>query len=127
MSQAISSLMQQRVCSVGLDETVQAVEAQMAAKRLSWVPVLESNGVVLGIISASDLLRFHADKKDPSKVCAWQLCTYKPITVRADATVGEVARLMVEKSIHHVVVTEGADIQGVLSSLDFVRTFIASP
>ena len=127
MSQAISSLMQQRVCSVGLDETVQAVEAQMAAKSLSWVPVLESNGVVLGIISASDLLRFHADKKDPSKVCAWQLCTYKPITVRADATVGEVARLMVEKSIHHVVVTEGADIQGVLSSLDFVRTFIASP
>ena len=127
MSQAISSMMQRQVWSVGLDETVQAVEAQMAAKRLSWVPVLESNGVVLGIISASDLLRFHADKKDPSKVCAWQLCTYKPITVRADATVGEVARLMVEKSIHHVVVTEGADIQGVLSSLDFVRTFIASP
>ena len=127
MSQAISSLMQRRVWSVGLDDTVQAVEAQMAAKSLSWVPVLESNGVVLGVISASDLLRFHADKKDPSKVCAWQLCTYKPITVRADATVSEVARLMVEKSIHHVVVTEGADIQGVLSSLDFVRTFISSP
>ncbi len=127
MSQSISSLMQRQVWSVGLDETVQTVEAHMAAKSLSWVPVLESNGVVLGIISASDLLRFHADKKDPSKVCAWQLCTYKPITVRADATVGEVARLMVEKSIHHVVVTEGADIQGVLSSLDFVRTFISSP
>ena len=127
MSQAISSMMQRQVWSVGLDETVQAIEAQMAAKSLSWVPVLESNGVFLGVISASDLLRFHADKKDPSKVCAWQLCTYKPITVRPDATVSEVARLMVEKSIHHVVVTEGDDIQGVLSSLDFVRTFISSP
>ena len=127
MSQAISSMMQRQVWSVGLDDTVQAIEAQMAAKRLSWVPVLESNGVVLGVISASDLLRFHADKKDPSKVCAWQLCTYKPITVRPDATVSEVARLIVEKSIHHVVVTEGADIQGVVSSLDFVRTFISSP
>ena len=127
MSQPISSLMQRRVCSVGLDDTVQAVEAQMAAKGLSWVPVVEPNGVVLGVISASDLLRFHADKKDPSKVCAWQLCTYKPITVLPDATVGEVARLMVEKSIHHVVVTEGADIQGTVSSLDFVRTFISSP
>ena len=127
MSQPISSLMERRVWSVGLDDTVQAIEAQMAAKRLSWVPVQESNGVVLGVISASDLLRFHADKKDPSKVCAWQLCTYKPITVRPDATVSEVAGLMVEKSIHHVVVTEGADIQGVVSSLDFVRTFISSP
>ena len=127
MSQPISSLMQRRVWSAGLDDTVQAVEEQMVAKRLSWVPVLESNGVFLGVISASDLLRFHADKKDPSKVCAWELCTYKPITVRADATVSEVAALMVEKSIHHVVVTEGAEIQGVLSSLDFVRTFISSP
>ena len=91
------------------------------------MPVVESNGVVLGVISASDLLRFHADKKDPSKVCAWQLCTYKPITVLPEATVSEVARLMVEKSIHHVVVTEGAGIQGTVSSLDFVRTFISSP
>ena len=81
----------------------------------------------LGVITASDLLRFHADKKNPLKVCAWQLCTYKPITVRPDATVSEVAGLMVEKSIHHVVVTEGADIQGVVSSLDFVRTFISLP
>ena len=127
MSQSISSLMERRVWSVGLDDTVQSIEAQMAAKGVSWVPVRESSGVILGVISASDLLRFHADKKDPSKVCAWQLCTYKPITVRPDATVSEVARLIVEKSIHHVVVTEGADIQGVLSSLDFVRTFIASP
>ena len=119
--------MERQVWSVGLDDTVQSIEAQMAAKGVSWVPVQESNGVVLGIISASDLLRFHADKKDPSKVCAWQLCTYKPITVRPDASVSEVARLMVEKSIHHVVVIEGADIQGVLSSLDFVRTFISLP
>ena len=50
-----------------------------------------------------------------------------PITVRADATVSEVAGLMVEKNIHHVVVTEGADIQGVVSTLDCVRTFIPSP
>jgi signal-transduction protein with cAMP-binding, CBS, and nucleotidyltransferase domain len=126
MTQPISSLMQRRVWSVGFGDSVQAVEAQMVAKSLSWVPVLDSD-VVLGIISGSDLLRFHADKKDPSKVCAWQLCTYKPITVRADATVSEVAALMVEKNIHHVVVTEGADIQGVVSSLDFVRTFISSP
>ena len=127
MSPSISTLMQPEVCSVGLDETVQAIEAKMLAEGLSWVPVLEANGVVLGVISASDLLRFHADKKDPSKVCAWQLCTYAPITVGADATVSDVARLMVEKNIHHVVVTEGDNIQGVLSSLDFVRTFIASP
>ena len=125
MSQAISSLMQREVCSVGPDDTVQAVEAQMVARGLSWVPVVDANGVVLGVISSVDLLRFHADGKEAAKVCAWQICTYKPIAVRPDTPVSEVARLMVEANVHHVVVTEGTDIKGVLSSLDFVRTFMA--
>ena len=124
MSQAISSLMQREVCLVGPDDTMQAVEALMVARGLSWVPVVDSNGAVLGVISSTDLLRFHADGKEASVVCAWQICTYKPITVRPQASVSEVARLMVETNIHHVVVAEGTDIKGVVSSFDFVRTFM---
>lgn len=124
MRNTIASLMQRDVCRVDPDDTAQSVEAHMVAKGLSWVPVVDTGGVVLGVISSADLLRLHADGKSPAKVFAWQLCTYKPITVRPDATLSEVARLMVESGIHHVVVTEGADIRGVVSSLDFVRTFV---
>ena len=125
MSQPISSLMHREVWSVGLDDTIQTVEAMMVARGLSWVPVVDAaNGAVLGVISSSDLLRFHADDKQPSKVHAWQLCTYRPICVRPQASVGEVAQLMIDSKIHHVVVTEGIDIEGVVSSLDFVRTFL---
>lgn len=124
MTQPISSLMQRQVWTAGLDDTVQAVEALMAAKRLSWVPVVEGGGIALGVIGAADLLRFHADGKDASSVRAWQMCTYKPVVVPTDATVSEVARLMIEKGIHHVVVSDGSGICGVVSSLDFVRTFV---
>lgn len=124
MNQAISTLMQHEVFSVGPDDTMQAVEALMLARDLSWVPVVESGGVVLGVISSTDLLRFHTDGKEASAVCAWQICTYKPITVRPDASVSEVARLMLETRIHHVVVADGSDIKGVVSSFDFVRTFL---
>ena len=124
MSQAISSLMQREVCSVGPDDTMQAVEAQMVARGLSWAPVVDTNGAVLGVISSVDLLRLHADGKEAAKVCAWQICTYKPIAVRPDTPVSQVARLMMETNVHHVIVTEGSDIMGVVSSLDFVRTFM---
>lgn len=124
MSQPISSLMQREVCTVDPDATVQSVEALMVARSLSWVPVVERSGAALGIISSTDLLRFHADGKQATAVCAWQICTYKPITVSADTSASEVARLMVDTGIHHVVVTDGSDIKGVVSSLDFVRTFI---
>jgi CBS domain-containing protein len=124
MSQAISSLMQPEVYSVSPDDTVQAVEALMLARGLSWVPVVDSNRAVLGVISSADLLRFHADGKVASVICAWQICTYKPIMVRPDATLSDVARLMLEARIHHVVVAEGTEIKGLVSSFDFVRTFM---
>jgi CBS domain-containing protein len=37
----------------------------------------------------------------------------------------DVARLMIDTNIHHVVVTEGEELKGVVSSMDFVRTFLA--
>ncbi|CAM3562192.1 cyclic nucleotide-binding/CBS domain-containing protein [Polaromonas hydrogenivorans] len=123
MKQTISSLMQRDVCSAGADDTLQTVESKMVARGLTWVPVVDESGAVLGVISSLDLLRFHADGKDAAKVCAWQVCTYKPISVPPDASLSDVARLMVEAAIHHVVVMDGSDIKGVVSSLDFVKTF----
>lgn len=124
MSPPISSLMERRVWAVDMDDTVAEVESLFARQDVSWAPVLESKRTIVGVISASDLLQFHARGQDPSAVRAWQLCSYKPIAVSPDAPVSEVARLMVDRKIHHVVVTDDAGIAGVVSSLDFVRTFV---
>jgi len=122
-NEAIASLMQPRTHCIAADDTVEAIEALMTRHQLQWAPVLGDRGELLGVISQTDLLRFHLDQRDPQGVAAWQLCTYRPITVPPDATVQEVARLMVEHRIHHVVVTEHGAVCGVVSSLDFVRTW----
>jgi len=125
--QGIASLMHHEVHPVGADDTIASVEQQMVARGLTWAPVVDEGGATLGVISSLDLLRFHADGKDAADVCAWQVCTYKPISVPPHASLAEVARLMVESGIHHVVVREGGAIRGVVSSMDFVRTFIEPP
>jgi len=124
MSQAISTLMERKVWVIDMDDTVADVEGVFAGKGLSWAPVVESGQTVVGVISAADLLQFHAQGRDPAAVPAWQLCSYKPITVSPDTPASEVARQMVEHRIHHVVVTDDSGIAGVVSSLDFVRTFV---
>lgn len=124
MSPPISSLMERRVWAVDMDDTVAEVESLFARQGVSWAPVLESKRTIVGVISASGLLQFHAQGQDPSAVRAWQLCSYKPITVSPDTPVSEVARLMIDRKIHHVVVTDNEGIAGVVSSLDFVRTFV---
>ena len=124
MSQPISSFMERQVRSVGMDDSVAEVDSLFARHGLSWAPVLESKRTIVGAISTSNLLQFHALGQDPTAVRAWQLCSYKPISVSPDTPVNEVARLMVEGKIHHVVVTDSERIAGVVSSLDFVRTFL---
>ena len=124
MSRAVSELMERRVWSVDMDDSVADVERLFAEHRLSWAPVLEGRHTVLGVISASNLLQFHVQGCDALATRAWQLCTYKPVMAGPETPLGEVARQMVERRIHHVVVVEGDSVVGVVSSLDFVRTFV---
>ena len=124
MNEAVSTLMTRRVFSVDMDDTIAQVEELLSRERLTWVPVLERKQIIVGVISTADLLQFHAERRDPLAVPAWQICTYKPITVDQATPLVEVARAMVGQGIHHVVVTDCGDIVGVVSSLDFVRAFV---
>jgi CBS domain-containing protein len=125
MDKPISSLMSRPVWSVGMDDPVADIESLMTRQDLSWLPVVEPGGAPVGVVTRSDLLQFHTRQQDPASVAVWLICSYKPISVDASATVGEVARLMLERRIHHVVVTQGETMVGVVSALDFVR--LAAP
>jgi CBS domain-containing protein len=121
MDKPISSLMTFPVWSVGMDDRVAAIEELMTRQDLSWVPVVASGGAAVGVVTKSDLLQFHTRGKDPAAVAAWLICSYKPISVDATASVGEVAQLMLQRKLHHVVVTQAGSMVGVVSALDFVR------
>jgi len=125
MDQPVSSLMSFPVWTVPADDTIEQVEAELRDHQLSFAPVVASPGnTVVGIISASDLLQFRTAGRDPKAVRAWEICSYKPLVVGPGTAVGEVARMMVARGIHHVVVSEDEHIRGVVSSLDFVRKFL---
>jgi len=123
MKTPISSMMTSPAYSVGMDDTLEAIETLMTRRRLSWVPVVGPDEAIIGVIALSDLLQSKVLKNDPAEVAAWQICRYKPLSVGADTSVVDVARLMVEHKVHHVVVTRAEGIVGVVSALDFVRRF----
>ena len=148
----ITSLMSSPVFSVSMDDTVQTIEALMSQHKLSWLPVIEPEGAPVGVIALSDLLQFHIRNQDPAVVCAWQICHYKPISVSADASMIDVARVLrnldqdgyVVPRPHPELVTRRVLVMerlngfnfddvvgmqddtriGVVSALDFVRRFV---
>lgn len=124
MSMPIASMMQNQAMTVDMDATLEQVGEVLRMHNLSAVPVVERKGVVVGIISARDLAHFLHEKRDAGAVRAWEICSYKPVEVAPDATVSDVARLMVARGIHHVVVTDNKAVIGIVSALDFVKQFI---
>ena len=123
-NEPISRLMQVQTKAIAADDSVATIEAFLHREGLSWAPVFGDVDKLMGVISVADLVRFHRNQSDPAATAAWQLCTYRPISVTPDTAVCDVARLMIEHHIHHVVVTEGGAIRGVVSALDFVKTFV---
>ncbi|MGE5651746.1 cyclic nucleotide-binding/CBS domain-containing protein [Noviherbaspirillum sp. UKPF54] len=123
MSDPISSIMHATVTPVSMDDTVEIVELLMKTRHISSAPVYDGDGAILGIVTATDLVKFHAMGKDPKIVKAWEICTYRPVEVTPDTPVIEVAALMLEHKVHHVVVMENEAMCGIVSSLDFVRLF----
>jgi CBS domain-containing protein len=125
MNAPISSMMVKQTKTIEMDDTIRHVEEVLRANNLSALPVVESaKGPVIGIISARDLARFHFEKRDPANVRAWEVCSYKPVEVGPDITISKVARLMVTKGVHHVLITDNGEIVGIVSALDFVKKFI---
>ena len=125
MNEPVSTWMKQPVVPLDMDHTVEEVDQLFATHGLSWAPVLERDKGVVGVISTADLLQFHARGGNAAQVRAWQMCTYKPISVDASTPLVEVARQMIARKVHHVVVTQGGKVAGVMSSLDFVQAFVA--
>jgi signal-transduction protein with cAMP-binding, CBS, and nucleotidyltransferase domain len=124
MDKPISYMMTKSVWTANTEDTVEKIDELLNMHRLSSVPVVDSKGVIFGIISAPDLVLFHSARRNPKAVHAWEICTYKPIEVDPTTPAREVAGLMVKNKIHHVVVTENGSIKGVVSSLDFVEQYV---
>jgi signal-transduction protein with cAMP-binding, CBS, and nucleotidyltransferase domain len=81
--------------------------------------------MMLGIISAADILHLEAVRQDTERLKAWQACAYKPLVVDADTPATEVAQPMLGRHVHHVVVMRQHELLGVISALDFVKRFLA--
>ena len=124
MNELISHVMAKTVWTAVMEDTAEDVEDLLNRRSLSAVPVVDADGGIFGIVSAADISHVHAAKKNPKAVRAWELCTHKPVAVRPETSVGEVARLMIKHKIHHILVTKNGKLCGIVSALDFVQRFV---
>ncbi len=131
-------------------EIVQAAKI-MLEKRINGLPVVSSQGKVVGIICQSDLVSQQKSvpipslfslldgfmpltslkkiEKEVEKIAAItvsQAMSSKPVTVSPETAIEEVASLMVDKSFHTLPVVDDGKLVGVVGKEDVLKTLLPS-
>ena len=116
MNIKIADLMAKRVIVAQPHHTVVHVRQLLERNRIHAVPVLDSEGRPVGIVSLTDLNT--SGIKDGTPVS--QVMTEKVYTVPLYEKVSIAARVMRNHQIHRVVVTHEGKVEGILSAFDLL-------
>ncbi|MFK0157571.1 CBS domain-containing protein [Streptomyces sp. NPDC090499] len=114
----VGDVMTRDPVAVGRDAPFKDVVTLMDRWKVSTLPVLEGGGRVVGVVSEADLARARA-------VTAGELMNAPAVTVRADATVAEAARVMARRGVKRLPVVDGTGVlRGIVSRSDLLKVFL---
>jgi CBS domain-containing protein len=116
MNTKVSELMSESVVTAQPHQSVEHVRQMMDNNKISSVPVVDTGGQPVGIISATDLAH---DLKAGTHINT--LMTLKVYVVPLYEDVSIAARVMRNHKIHHVVVTHEKKVVGILSAFDLLK------
>jgi CBS domain-containing protein len=116
MSVKVEELMTKSVITAQPHQSVEHVRNMLEKNSISAVPVVDSDGHPVGIVSSTDLVR---ELKPNSPIS--QIMTEKVYTVPQYDDTSIAARVMRNHKIHRVVVTHEKQVVGMLSAFDLLE------
>ena len=147
----VKDVMNADVLSVHEGMTVEDLAAFLEENEVSGAPVVDDGGRLVGVVSLRDLVRSLAgshnaapDRSDPSyfvrewedqfnpedlqrlrvvdtEVTVGDLMSREIATVTEDTDVRSCARRMLERRVHRLLVTDGGELRGIVTSFDLLQ------
>lgn len=143
----VKDLMTTDVVTVSPDTTLRELYTILQKERVTGVPVLDSSGKLVGVVSQRDLIvaetqslanadaysdieelfssRFIEDDRLIRRRFNWveEIMTIRVITTNPDAAIRDVCRLMCEKQVKRLPVVVRDKFVGIISFTDIMRFF----
>jgi CBS domain-containing protein len=137
----VSDVMTRTVVAVGRNASFKEIVRTMEQWKVSALPVLEGEGRVIGVVSEADLLpKEEFRDSDPSRIeqlsrladlakagatTAEELMSTPALTVHADATLAQAARIMAHGRVKRLPVIDAeGHLGGVVSRSDLLKVFL---
>lgn len=151
----VKDVMNPDIMTVADDMTTDALARYLIEQEISGAPVVDSQGHLIGVVSMTDIGRNMAEPGDVEssrrsgfyrdfapdatlddlgeRYEEQQAATVREVMtpvihhVPVTASVAEAARLMIDEHIHRLVVTQGKQPVGIITSLDLLKTLAEQP
>jgi CBS-domain-containing membrane protein len=116
----VKDIMTTHVVAVGPDASYREMTTVLRAHRVSGLPVVDTDGIVVGVVSETDLLT----KRAKAGRTAADLMTRPAVTTSPDELVSSLARMMSRRKLRRVPVVESRGrLVGIVCRSDVLSVF----
>ncbi len=106
-----------KVCTISPEASVQEVAQLLYQKRISGMPVVNVDGMIIGIITEADII----SKANREGLRVADIMSHEIIAVSEETPVSEIAMLLTERKIKRVPVLREGKLVGIVSRADIVH------
>ncbi len=112
----VGELMVREVVVAGPEDAIGEIRDRMLRLEIHAIPIVDDRRHPVGIVTSSDLVETFAATMPVSRIMTTNIQT-----VSADTPAHIAARIMRNHRLHHLLVTEGDHLAGILSSFDLLK------
>lgn len=147
-------IMHRKVVTVAPDTSLRDVIQLFLQKQITGAPVVDDGGKILGVVSQTDLLRYEqratlppssetpsfyqASNGDvlvtqlqkleaPPEAQVQDIMTPAAFMTEESTPISAIARFMLRRHVHRILVTRKGKLAGILTSMDLLRTLLNKP
>ncbi len=117
-------LMTRPVVSARKNASARDISLQLLGAQYSGMPVTDDDGRVIGMVTEFDILAQIEKGKELAKLTAGDIMTKNVLTVDVNAPVEEVIKIMLDKNVIRLPVTEKGKLAGVIARCDILKNYI---
>lgn len=120
----VEEFMSTDLFTVQREDLIELVAEIMNWRRIRYMPVEDSKGELVGLVSSRLLLRHFArvtKMQEPTLTTVKDIMIEKPLTVNPDTAIMDAMRKMQDNKIGCLPVVKGKELVGIITEMDFLR------
>lgn len=120
----VRDVMEKEIVVAKVRDNIRHLSKVLTSKNISNIPITDSRGTLIGVVSEQDIIRAMESKKF-LKIIAGDIMTKSVMSVKENDSLEYVSKIFVEHPFRRLPVTRGKKVVGSVTRDDIINTFMS--